>query len=314
MAEQATEMSGADMIDAALDKFQSKQNLEAVDEKEEDDQPSEAASSDERADEEELPQEGNKPVKIDDPVIRKRIDYLYKQVKSSDEANFSLRQQQQDLEDALEKALKKIDTLTSKQQKEEDNSAVDVIRQKIRQARALGDDDKADELNEMLIELKTEQKLRQANEKKEDVKKPQVKQQDASPFLAEEVNYVDTLRYEVGEDGEFTRPWLHKGDANFDFAVEQGARIAKKYDQLGKQVSIATIMGELEKVMIAKQKKEGAVSHSVLPSSKGKPKDENIRMNDRQAYVWKKLGLKEDQYNKRVALLAKAKSVSLDDI
>lgn len=312
MAEQAQELSGAEMIDAALDKFHQSKEAETDESvQEQDDEPSEAESGD---DAEKKQQEGSKPIKIDDPAVRKRIDYLYKQVRSSDEANLALRSQQQEMEEALAHALKQLDKLTSKQQKDEDDSAISVLRQKIRDARALGDDDKVDELTELLIEAKAEQLVRkQVPAKKEEVKRPD-NRQSASPYEKEEVSYVESLRYEVNDEGDFVRPWLHKGDADFDFAVEQGARIAKKYDQQGKQVSIATIMGELEKVMAAKNKRAGAVSHSVLPSSKGKPKDENTRMNERQSYVWKKLGLKEDQYDKRVAMIAKAKSVSLDDI
>lgn len=260
----------------------------------------------------------SKWVEIDDPAVKERIDDLYKQVKKSDERNQTLIEHQRGLEEALEKATEALDKLTNKQVRDEQEDVLKDIKAQIKQARADGDEDKIDELTERLIDFKAEQKLA----KKEPLKVTK-KEAPKAPYTMEEAAFIGMLAQETDpETGDYVRPWMHQNHPDHRKSVEIGGEIAREYDRKGKQLSIQHLMRELEKRMTGDDE-GGSDGGSRKPQAHSSVlsggdltlhrKNNKLELSEDQRYVAKRLGLTDEQLTKRTALIAKARSVSIND-
>lgn len=249
--------------------------------------------------------------------LKERLDYLYKQTKTTDEKNKILIDHNRKLDQAIDYLLKQEEARGHKEQVVEYDVAKQQIIDSIQEARDFGDSSKEEQLRWQY------QRLEAWKETQDNliVQAKQVKQQPVqqSPFSPEEIGYVSRLAKEEDESGNVLRPWLTKGDPNFDRATKYAKDIAEDLTKQGKEVTIERIIPRLDKYMSAKS--TGGLS-AVLPGNSGNltPPGNNktIKLSEGQRYSAKKLGidLKSSgvDIEGQMAKLSKVSRVRLEDI
>jgi hypothetical protein len=266
---------------------------------------------------------GYERVEINDPKVQERLNYLYKQVKSSDETNQILRQEHSKIAKALEITLQKIDLIEQKKAKDDEDGAVKQLKSQIRHARDLGNDDEAERLDEMLIELKAEQKINQYEAKKQQQFIEQQKQLAAEQpiFSKDEVSYAESLKEEKQENGEPLRPWMQANDKDFQRAQRLAANIVRDMEVDGKKIELKEVFDELDAIMFAKRnivpsKVKITQANAEVLSGRNTitpPRRDEVKLSEAQRYAARKLGINEKAYAKSVSLAARADSISIDD-
>jgi hypothetical protein len=145
------------------------------------------------------------------PEQQKRFNRMYGQVKAQDEKLLLQGKHLEKLTTELEKARTERDA-------EKSRDAMDKIRERIRDARDNGDEDKADRLREQLAELIAETKVAAAKPKEV----PVVKAQAPEPVVMSRADTALVTKWanEADADGNFIRPWTQAGNAKVDAAAE----------------------------------------------------------------------------------------------
>lgn len=255
-------------------------------------------------------------VEIEDPAIKARFDDVWKQARSSDENNKLLKNHQLQLEGALATAIGEIEKLKGRQNQNETQSAETDLKRQIKAARDIGNDDEVDRLNDLLTDLKVEKKIAA---RVQPAKPAQPQRTVSQPTVAaSDIEYVNYLK--DGGDG-IKRPWLSRGDANFEKAQNEAAKIAEDHlFKKGKEMPIPMVMAELDKLMLKGGKNQsganqGGSSAAVLSGANltRRGGNSNIELGEDQKIAAKKLGISLDQYGKRMAMISRVKSVSIED-
>lgn len=264
--------------------------------------------------------EAREIVEIDDPKVQKRFDYVYKQMKQSDATNGLLRNNLKELNDALGTLYDRNQQLEQwalsqqdRQNKNDDETAMKSLKMQWKQALDMGDDDKVADLNEKIAEIKAEQKIKQWQQSVAAQQKPQPKQQaDGWEPTQEDAQYVAQLSSETDQRGNFKRPWLKEGHPDFDVAVAEANAIATKSRMNGSNISIKSIMTELDRRMMGQlpQPSHASVLSSSMPNMPSGPSN---MLSDDERYVARKLGLDEKEYKSMRMKLDKTKTFRASD-
>lgn len=269
---------------------------------------------------------GYNRVDVDNPEVQDRINYLYKQVKSSDETNKVIRTEYGKIADALAIANQQIESLTSRQVKQDDSDALQHIRNEMKRFRELGDDEQADKYNEMLIDLKATQKLKEheALQRKSYLEAQQQylqqQQQQAPKFSKEEVDYATSLRDEKDETGTPLRPWMQADNKDLRLAQTLAADLVADREKKGEPVVLKDVFAELDRIMFEKHgiksKKPTPKQPEVLSGLNltAPTKNVPIKLSDAEKFAARKLNVSTEQYAKSKMMAEKYSRVSIDDL
>lgn len=255
-------------------------------------------------------------VEIDDPKIQKRLDNLYKQVKRGDSTRDMLRGQLKEVNDALNTLYERNQQLEQwaisqqeRQNKNDDESAMKSLRAQWKQALDSGDDDRVVELNEKIAEIKAEQKIKQWQQNVQAQQRQQAPQPPAqsdgwSPSQ-EDAAYVMSLTNELDQRGNFKRPWLQPGHADFDVAIAEANAIATKSRGKGQPITMQAVMAELDKRMMGQMAQQPAHASVLSSSMPNMPSGPSAMLSDDERHVARKLGLDEKEYKRMRLQLSK---------
>ena len=322
MAEAQNELAGAmnqirsgivPRVDDKVDKTESKvaNNDENDDTDDEDKSESEEGDAD-------FVHPGAEFVEIDDPKIQKRINYLTKQIKGSDETNKVLRNEMAQLSGALQQVLatneemaKRLNAREAKESSKENLETLNNLRHELEKAVLEGDEKGVSKYTEALADFKADMKIAAINIQAEQPQK--INNAPATlEFDAGTVNYLQHLAAETDDDGKQLRPWLNSTHADFDKAVTRANEILTESANKGKAISMVDVMVTLDKEMRQKAPKKSA-TQEVLSSQGDLTTPVNsrkIRLSDDEMRVARKMGLTSDQYKEQKALLSKAQSAT----
>lgn len=263
-------------------------------------------------------------VEITDPAVQKRVNNLYKQVKSLEEKDKIWRKELQKQAEANEKLLQWKDEFEKGRAVEKEDREITLLRNRIRQARELGNEDEVDKLTEALIDLKTEQKLTKAQQKAYEEalhrQREAEAQQTTTNFRREDVEYMEKLRGEKA-DGETLRPWLHADDKDFELAQRVAAGIADDIIRKGEELTLEKVMETLDDTMFTRRggdpRSKAKGGQAAVLSSRGTttpPRQSQVRLTNEQRHMAGKLGIPVERYAKYVTIAQQANHVSIDDL
>lgn len=293
------DLSNADAaLDGAIDKLrggaaQEEEGDSAADDQAEASLPEEAAPPRKK---------GSDFVQVDNPKVKERIDYLYLQARSSDERNRMLERQNKELAEALKRLDHNVATIEKKSRESNENQEVTRIKEQIRDARELGDVARELELNDLLIDIRAEQKSRaSAADQKPSTQAP------ADPRTQQDANYIEYLATERDPVGNFKRPYLQSWHPENNRAANEAANIAQEFARAGRNVTLPEIMTELERRMNPTGTSE---SSPVLNNKRSGPERKQTALSSDQRAIARKMGISEKDYADQVDLLQRVKTRS----
>lgn len=227
-------------------------------------------------------------VDFDKPEQQEKFDYVYKQLKMSDNRNAMLT-------DFLEKQQEQLDKLTSRFSETDYAEAERTLVEKIRVARENDDFETYDKTILELAEFRNDRKF----EKKFQEKVNAITAKERESEVAQ-AKYVASLMEETDESGQYKRPWLQENHPEFQAALGQLAGIAYKYqkdpDVLQKS------MKELDEIMASKKPPQEPPKQNRAPNpmqgsnlTNYKPKD-TVKMTRAEIEIAKKLGVDPKRY------------------
>jgi hypothetical protein len=255
-------------------------------------------------------------VDVNDPQVQKKINYLYKQVKTSDESNSLLKDELQRLTNSLEEKArneeilaKKLFSIENRFIQKDDEEILSQLRSQYNEAINNYDYEKAGQINEKLVDFKTEQKLNsiiqqqqqfQQQQLQNNLKSQAIKAQDYSP---QEVADANRIVSEKAPDGTLLRPWLQEGDSRMNDAIDIAAAVSNKFiRQTGKRPALASVMTEVDKIMGLQQspQKDNSLRHPPVLSSNttigGSSISQTNALSDLERTYASKLGIDEKSY------------------
>jgi len=242
---------------------------------------------------------------------QKRFNNLYKQVKMGDEKNDALRAENAKLVKHFEGALDRIDAIESKGTETEYTSAMDRLKDDRKVARDEGDEDKIDEINDSIADLKAEQTLKKEEKRDNSISlTPEPPPQSGINLTAEESNHFNNKMWESNADGDLTRPWLHEGDDKYNDCLVETQKIMDEFAADDKPLSIPVMINRLDKVMKYEVGDSGEIlSGGNLTTSNN---NEKVNYSEEQKYSAKKLGINSKEFDKRANLYQRS-SISIND-
>lgn len=305
MSEQ--ELTPEQMIDQALTDYKNGAQEELAEQPE----PLEDESEQSNEQEEEPRQKprGYDPVDLEalPPEIKRnvkdRIDYLFKNMRRSDEEN-------KRLSSTLEQVVEKLEAINQREHESTLKTAERDLTERIKDAALNEDHEKVAKLTAELAKL-------HLKPKPDEVKQPikQVQQQ-ASEYTEDDYEYVAYLA-EAGDGKQ--RPWLSSANTElFDRAQLVSARLKSDYSaKTGKSMPVALMMAELDKAMTKSMPpvRGGAVSGSMNANL---TRNSNAaKLTDEEVRIFGRLNIKDDQakrFAKNRALIGRAQNVySIED-
>jgi hypothetical protein len=223
-------------------------------------------------------------VDFDKPEQQEKFDYVYKQLKMSDNRNAMLT-------DFLQKQQEQLDKLNSRFVENDTQEAEKVLTEKIRLARENDDHEAYDKAFQELVDFKATKII--------DKKVNEYAAKESQTELAQ-AKYVASLMEEKDDTGQYKRPWLQEGHPEFDNSLSQLAVIAYKYqkdpDVLQKSLK------ELDQIMGSKKTTQEPPKQNRAPNpmqgsnlTNYKPKDK-VTMTRAEIEIAKKLGVDPKRY------------------
>lgn len=167
------------------------------------------------------------------PEQQKKFNDLYKQVKKSDSRNQMLLQ-------AMEEQNKVIEELKARFNQTDYAEAERVLKDRLRDARAEGDEAKADQILSELIDFKAESKIRQYTKPE----KPK-QQQQYDP----DIQAVVKMAEETDDRGNLIRPWIAQDHPQHRNAMKFATIAAMEVDSELGYVDIPEVMRRIDKAM-----------------------------------------------------------------
>ena len=233
----------------------------------------------------EVAQEEKKPfdpktdkVDFNTPEQQEKFNYVYKQVKMSDQRNSMLTEQNAML-------LKRLEEVEERFNKTDAADAESVLLTKIKQARDAGDD--AAELNatNALIEFKVSKVTQKAPEAPVNTYQP-------------EFSYISNVVQERDDSGNLVRPWFNETHPEFNNTIETLRGIAAKY--VGDPQAVPKSLQELDHIMRAKMNKPPVQNRAPNPMQGGNLTNVNpkptIKLTRQELDIAKKLGVDPKRY------------------
>lgn len=249
-------------------------------------------------------------VETEEPNIQKRINELYRDKKVQEERNLLLQDELKRIVESAEERerylfdeLQKIQNRNSQQDEE---VALLTLRKSYQEAIENMDYTKALEINEKIVDFKTEQKLNNILKAKA-VEKPSQKKQSFT--YSDPRDEVDAIKFqnETDESGNLARPWLQPSHPKFDDVVDMMAAVSNSYIRKGQRPTISLVMSEVDRFMgigtpkgISNQGQSSHLKHSPVLSSNttlnASPENQINKLSDLERTYASKLGVSEKDY------------------
>lgn len=240
-------------------------------------------------------------VKVDDPQVKERIDFLYLQAKSSDEKNRLLLEQNAKLQEVLQGLSKDVSSIKSETRQKQEDTQISQIKNDLKEAWSIGDFDKAAELNDTLLRIAVEQNSRLLSEtskaEEKSIPKPRVDE-----GAIKDAKYVDFLANEKDETGNLRRPYLQNWHPKNDEAAQEAAKIATEFSQSGRNLSLQDVMKELDRRMVPSEKS----SDGVLSSNRNSSPKKVVNLSQQERVIAKKMGISESDWIAQKEILEKS--------
>lgn len=267
----------------------------------------------------------SKFVETDNPEVQQRINELYKKQRTAEETNALLRDELLRLTENFEQKegylQSQLQQVQNRFNQQDENLVLTQLRNQYKEAIENFEYDKAQEINEKIVDFKTEQKLQLLLDKQKIV--PEIKQQQPKkqPTFADpkDVIEADKLTSERTETGDLKRPWLQPNHPQFDDVVDMMAAISNKYIRKNQRPYLPTIVEEVEKFMGLGQNKgtlQNTLRHAPVLSSNailnaGSDNQAN-KLSDLERSYAAKLGVSEKDYA-RMRKISSSGPISLDN-
>lgn len=183
--------------------------------------------------------DAKKRVEFSTPEQQKKFNDIYKQVKMSDSRNKMLM-------DAIEKQNQIIEELQGRFNQTDHAEAERVLNSRLREAREMGDDEKADKILQEIIDFKAEAKFKQLTKPKEEKKQPK----DYDP----DVETVVSFAQETDDRGNLLRPWIAQDHPQHQNAMKLASAIAISVNAEYGYVDIPEVMKRMDESLKQKPK------------------------------------------------------------
>jgi hypothetical protein len=224
-------------------------------------------------------------VDITDPKVQRKFNDVYKQMKMSD-ARGKMK------DSMLEKAMEKIAELESRFSQTDHAEAERILTSRLKEARDVGDEDKADKILQEIIDFRVDSKL-----KKIEPKTPVVQQQALDD---PDVQTVVAMAQETDIRGNLLRPWIAEGHPAHKNAMKLAGALAMEVNAEMGFVDVGEVMRRMDDAMKPKATPQGN-SRAPDPmrgnltnnSAKGK-----LKLSSQELAVAQKLGVKPEDYLK----------------
>ena len=241
-------------------------------------------------------------VDIKDPEIKDRVNYLYLQAKSADEKNKLLLEQNKKLQEKLEGLSKDVSSIKNDTRQKQEDFEIKNIKSQLKEAWAVGDFDRAADLNDNLVQLAAEQQRRLLMEvSKAEETKPKETIPEMDQRSRQDAQFIDFLAKEKDSQGNLMRPYLNEWHPENNRAANEAAKIATEFAQAGRQTTIAEIMRELDRRM---KPSNPASSDNVLTSSRNDQSPKKTSdLSAEERTMARKMGISEKDWAMQKELL-----------
>lgn len=270
-----------------------------------------------------IPEKKEKFVETKDPEVQQRINELYKKSKITEETNSLLKDELlrltenfENREIALQNQLR---DLQNRYNQDDENKTLTDLRAQYQEAISNFEYDKAQQINEKIVDFKTDIKLNELlNKSQQQVKS--LKQPTKQAFYNDPNDVADANKFssEKNENGELIRPWLQPNHPEFDNVVDMMAAISNKYIRKNQRPSISTVISEVDKIMGVGQNKGNTnttLRHAPVLSSNttlNAGSEQTIKLSDLEKSYANKLGVSEKDYA-RMRKISTSGPISMDN-
>ncbi len=267
---------------------QSNSEIEAVEVEAQDTTEDVAEQQDEGQERPASEQDGFDPkerVEITDPKVQRKFNDVYKQMKMSD-ARGKMK------DSMLEKAMEKIAELESRFSQTDHAEAERILTSRLKEARELGDEDKADKILQEIIDFRVDSKLKRVEQKAPVVQQPTLDDPDVQTVVA--------FAQETDVRGNLLRPWIAEGHPQHKNAMKLAGALAMEVNAELGYVDVGEVMQRMDNAMKPKATPQGN-SRAPDPmrgnltnnSAKGK-----LKLSSQELAAAQKLGVKPEDYLK----------------
>lgn len=259
--------------ESTQDTEQVAQTLESTDQQVEDNQPEESQDD----------YDPKARVSFDTPEQQRKFNDVYKQMKMSDARN----KMQTDM---LAKAMEKISELESRFSQTDHAEAERILTARLKEAREVGDEDKADRILQEIIDFRVESKLR-PKEKPQKVIDPM-----SDPNVVTVVQYAE----EKDSNGNLIRPWLNANHPDHRKAMSIAASVAmQSHSELGYD-DLEDMLRRMDDAMKPKAKPAGnnRAPDPYRSNLTNNPAQGKMKLSPQELAAAQKLGVSPDNYLK----------------
>lgn len=220
------------------------------------------------------------------PEQQKKFNDIYKQAKMSDARN----KMQADM---LAKAMEKINELESRFSQTDHAEAERILNARLKEARDLGDEEKADRILQEIIDFRVDSKLKATKAEKP---LPQTIDQIDDPDVKAIVNYAN----ETDVRGQPIRPWIDANHPQHANAMKIASTVALEVNSEFGYVDIPEVMKRMDNAMKPKQQTQ-ANSRAPDPmrgNLTNRPAQGKMKLSPQELAAAQKLGVKPEDYLK----------------
>lgn len=235
--------------------------------------------------EQETRSEGKQFVELDDlpPVVKARFNRIYGNMKEYER----VAQETAKVNRALVERLEKLETGDLQDR-------ITTLQQRQKEAFESGDFDKAQKLNDELLD----HKLAEKNRSKIEV--PEIKPADDAPLTEDQLGMLAAWAQESDDDGKALRPWAKPGHKDHDRAVRyiQSAAMDPDFDVESPQ-GFKALLEAVDKRMGKGGQSPAPKTAAVLSGNgDGRPRssDKAVRLTPEQIRVAENMGYTQKQY------------------
>jgi len=307
-----------ELLDNAITSIKNNSNLESQEEK----QATDTVELETKKETLRLPEKKEKFVETDNPEVQQRINELYKKTKISEEQNSLLKDELMRMTEGFEtremQLQNQLRELQNRYIEDDTNKTLTDLRKQYQDAISNFEYDKAQEINEKILDFKTEIKyndfLNKIQQQPKQVNKPVKQEFYNNPNDAVEAN---KLVFEKNENNEFVRPWLQENHPEFNNVVDMMAAISNKYIRKNERPSISVVMQEIDKMMGVGQNKGNSnttLKHAPVLSSNATlnaGSEQTIKLSDLEKSFANKMGVSEKDYA-RMRKISNSGPISID--
>ncbi len=251
----------------------------------------------------------SKFVEVEEPEVQKRINEIYRDKKIQEERNLLLQDELRRIVESAEEReaflYNELQKIQNRHNQQDEEVALFELRRQYQEAIQNMDYDRAQLINEKLVDFKTEQKINSLI-KSRNAEKPLPKKQNIAYSDPKDAVDATRLQSETGADGNLVRPWLQPGHPKFQDVIDIMAAVSNGYIRKGQKPSLSLIMPEIDKYMgIGNQRntsqgQPSSLKHAPVLSSNSAlnagSENQSNKLNDLERTYAAKLGVSEKDY------------------